>query len=248
MKILFLGSGTSTGIPHIGCKCSTCTSTNIKDKRLRASVLIEINNNNILIDCGPDFRQQILKYQIDRIDSILFTHEHYDHIGGLDDVRPLGNMNIYARRSVLEAIERNMYYCFAENKYPGIPVLQLNEVFDSEFIVNTIKILPIEAMHYKLPILGFRIGNFAYLTDVKTLDKKAIKQLEKLDILVINALRKLDHIAHLTLDEALSLAKKIGAKKTYFTHISHDLGLHDEVSKELNENIYLAYDGLILEL
>jgi phosphoribosyl 1,2-cyclic phosphate phosphodiesterase len=248
MKVLFLGTGTSSGIPQIGCKCKTCTSTNIKDKRLRASVLITAGNDNILIDCGPDFRQQMLNHSIDSLSAILITHEHYDHMSGLDDVRPLGDMDVYAEKRVLETIRKNMYYCFVENKYPGVPEIILIEIDNKEFQVNNTSIQPIRLMHYKLPILGFRIGNFAYLTDVKTMDDEAISQLSNLDVLVINALRKFDHIAHLTLNEALSLANRIGAKQTYFTHMSHDMGPHDEIIHQLPENITLAYDGLVLNL
>lgn len=244
MKILFLGSGTSTGIPQIGCTCKTCISTNEKDKRLRASVMISEGDTQILIDCGPDLRQQLLKHKINHLTAVLVTHEHYDHIGGLDDLRPLGKSQIYAEKKVLEVIQRNMPYSFVENKYPGVPIIQLNEINGKAFKVTNFEITPIRIMHAKLPILGFRIGNVAYLTDVKTMEQQAIDQLQGLDILVLNALRHDNHISHLSLNEALEIATKIGANKTYFTHMSHDMGPHDEVNKNLPHTIQLAFDGL----
>ena len=248
MKLLFLGSGTSTGIPQIGCPCKVCTSTNDKDKRLRASVLVTEGDTSILIDCGPDLRQQFIKYNVNHLSGILITHEHYDHIGGLDDVRPLGEVPIYAEKKVLGVIKRNMPYSFAENKYPGVPLIQLHEIDETSFRMNGIQIQPIRVMHAKLPILGFRIGKIAYLTDVKTMDDKAIQQLQGLDILVLNALRIEKHISHISLSEALEIAKKIGASETWFTHMSHDMGLHNDVDHQLPENIHLSYDGLELSI
>lgn len=246
MKLLFLGTGTSTGIPVIGCKCNVCTSIDKKDNRLRASVLISDGLTKILIDCGPDLRQQLILYKVNELTGILLTHEHYDHVGGLDDVRPLGEAQLYAEKKVLNVIQRNMPYCFGENRYPNVPTIHLNEIDENAFYIEHLRILPIRIMHEKLPILGFRIGNTAYLTDVKTMDDKAIEQLKGLDILVLNALRINKHISHLSLNEALELASKIGAKQTYFTHMSHDMGLHQEVNKMLPPNIQLAYDGLQL--
>ena len=246
MNVLFLGTGTSTGIPLIGCKCNVCASIDKKDNRLRASVLITDGTTKILIDCGPDLRQQLLTYQVNHLSGILLTHEHYDHVGGLDDVRPLGEAQMYAEKKVLNVIQRNMPYCFGENKYPNVPTIHLNEIDENAFFIDHLKVLPIRIMHAKLPILGFRIGNLAYLTDVKTMDDKAIEQLQNLDVLILNALRIKKHIAHLSLDEALELAARIGAKKTYFTHMSHDMGLHEDVNQLLPENIQLAYDGLII--
>jgi len=248
MKLLFLGSGTSTGIPQIGCSCKVCTSTNEKDKRLRASVLITEGDTSILIDCGPDLRQQFIKYNVNHLSGILITHAHYDHIGGLDDVRPLGEVPIYAEKNVLGVIKRNMPYSFAENKYPGVPLIQLHEIDESSFQMNGIEIQPIRVMHARLPILGFRIGKIAYLTDVKTMDDKAIQQLQGLDILVLNALRIEKHISHISLSEALEIAKKIGATETWFTHMSHDMGLHNDIDQQLPENIHLSYDGLELSI
>jgi len=246
MDLLFLGTGTSTGVPQIGCNCRTCTSANIKDKRLRASVLITNGLTRLLIDCGPDLRQQLITNRIYKLTGILLTHDHYDHVGGLDDVRPLGEAQVYAEKRVINIVKRNMPYCFGDNRYPGVPTIHLHEIDENSFEIENTTIQPIRIMHAKLPILGFRINNIAYLTDVKTIDDKAIEQLQNLDVLVLNALRINDHISHLSLSEALEIAAKIAAKKTYFTHISHDLGLHDEINTILPSNIQLAYDGLII--
>jgi phosphoribosyl 1,2-cyclic phosphate phosphodiesterase len=246
MDLLFLGTGTSTGVPQIGCNCRTCTSANIKDKRLRASVLITNGLTRLLIDCGPDLRQQLITNRIYKLTGILLTHDHYDHVGGLDDVRPLGEAQVYAEKRVINIVKRNMPYCFGDNRYPGVPTINLHEIDENSFEIENTTIQPIRIMHAKLPILGFRINNIAYLTDVKTIDDKAIEQLQNLDVLVLNALRINDHISHLSLSEALEIAAKIAAKKTYFTHISHDLGLHDEINCILPSNIQLAYDGMII--
>ncbi|ADQ78286.1 putative hydrolase [Paludibacter propionicigenes WB4] len=248
MDILFLGTGTSTGVPEIGCKCETCLSTDIKDKRLRASVLIREGESQILIDAGPDLRQQILTYKIDKLSGVLITHEHYDHIGGIDDLRPLGKSQIYAEKKVCEVIQKNMPYCFGEKRYPGSPIIELHEITDKPFYVNNIEIQPIRVMHARLPIFGFRVGNFAYLTDVKTIEESSIEKLRNLDILVLNALRPAPHMSHISLSEALEITKKIGAKKTFFTHMNHHMGFHNLVNQQLPENIQLAYDGLELKL
>ena len=248
MNLLFLGTGTSTGVPQIGCKCKTCISDDNKDKRLRASVIITEGNTKLLIDCGPDLRQQLLTNNVDSISAILLTHEHYDHVGGLDDVRPLGNTELYAEKKVLSVIKRNMPYCFVDIKYPGVPSINLHEINENDFFIDSLRIQPIRIMHAKLPILGFRVGKVAYLTDIKTISESSIEKLQGLEILVMNALRINSHIAHLNLEEALEIAGKIGAHKTYFTHMSHDMGLHEEVNKSLPENIQLAYDGLQIDI
>lgn len=248
MNLLFLGTGTSTGVPQIGCKCSVCSSSDPKDKRLRASVLITEGKNRILIDCGPDLRQQFITHKIDSLSAIVLTHEHYDHVGGLDDVRPLGEAQLYAEKKVLGIIQRNMPYCFGDHKYPGVPTIHLHEIDENKFSINNIEIQPIRINHAQLPILGFRIGNMAYLTDVKTIDEESFNLLKNLDILVLNALRPNKHISHLSLDEALQLAKRIGARETYFTHMSHDMGLHEQVNQLLPEHVQLAYDGLQLSV
>ena len=248
MELLFLGTGTSTGVPQIGCKCEVCTSTDSKDQRLRASVLLTEGENRILIDCGPDLRQQLIKKKIYNLSGILLTHEHYDHVGGLDDVRPLGETQLYAEKKVLGVIKRNMPYCFADNRYPGVPKIQLNEITEHKFVINNQEIQPIRIMHAALPILGFRFGKIAYLTDVKTIEDKSFELLKDLDILVINALRANKHISHLSVEEELQIAERIGARKTYFTHISHDMGLHEIVENQLPDNIHLSYDGLKLKV
>lgn len=246
-KILFLGTGTSTGVPQIACGCNVCHSLHRKDKRLRASVLISNEETSVLIDCGPDFRQQMLDYDIRSLSAILLTHEHYDHAGGLDDIRPFGDMDIYAEKRVAEAVYRTMPYCFSENPYPGVPRISIHEITENDnFEIGKFHIKPIRVMHANLPILGFRVNDIAYLTDVKTIDDKALEHLNGLNVLVLNALRGEEHLSHLNLDEALELVKKIKPKKTYFTHMSHHIGLHDEVNKQLPENVELAYDGLVI--
>lgn len=248
MKITFLGTGTSTGIPQIGCNCNVCQSTDPRDKRLRASVLIELNNKKILIDCGPDFRQQMLVHNPEHIDAILITHGHYDHMGGIDDVRPFGRVQIYAEDIVTEQIKRSMPYCFDNYLYPGVPLITLHEIGTEPFEIDGIKIVPIRVMHANLPILGYRIGKFAYLTDVKSIDDNEIFKLKGLDILVINALRFKSHISHVTIDEATTIAQLIGAKRTYFTHFSHDAGLHASLQKSLPDNIFASFDGMSTEI
>ena len=248
MNLTFLGSGTSTGIPQIGCSCKTCSSTDSKDKRLRASVLIKQGETTLLIDAGPDLRQQLIVEKVTEISAILLTHEHYDHLGGLDDIRPLGNMNVYGEKKVLETIKRNMYYCFGKNKYPGVPKIILNEIDTRSFRIDNLEIQPIRILHAQLPILGFRMGAVAYLTDVKTIGEEAIEQLQNLDVLVLNALRHKEHISHVTLHQALEISRKIGAKRTYFTHMSHDMGLHEEASRLLPPHHYFAFDGLSIDI
>ncbi len=249
MDILFLGTGTSTGVPQIGCKCEVCLSDNPKDKRLRTSVLMSDGEDAILIDSGPDLRQQLLTNHIDRLSAIFITHEHYDHVGGLDDVRPLGDIDVYAENRVLEAIVRVMPYCFGVNKYPGVPRIQLNEI-NEDSVVNIGKFVvkPIRVKHAQLPILGYRVNNVAYLTDVKTIEEKVYSQLVGLDVLVINALQHREHLSHLTLNEALDIALKVGAKQTYLIHMGHRIGLHDQVEKSLPDHVHLAYDGLIVKV
>lgn len=251
MKITILGTGTSQGIPVIACNCIVCRSTDYKDKRLRVSVLIETGDKTIVIDSGPDFRYQMLRANVKDLDAILFTHEHKDHVAGLDDIRPFNyllkkDIEIYATERVQHALKREFSYIFAEAHYPGLPQIDLNTISDEPFSVGETVIVPLDIMHYKLPILGFRINDFVYVTDAKTVSEETIVKIKGAKILVVNALQKEQHISHFTLDEAIEFAQKIGAEQTYLTHISHNMGLHEVVEKELPDNIKLAYDGLTL--
>lgn len=248
MKVYFLGTGTSTGIPQIGCQCAACTSIDAKDKRLRSSVCIESDNLRLIIDAGPDLRQQLLQAGISSVDAFLITHEHYDHIGGLDDIRPLGHVSVYGEKRVLETIRNNMPYSFKNNKYPGVPLITLEEIGIDPFEIKGQEIQPVRVMHAQLPVLGFRIGNLAYLTDVKTMDEENIGKLKNVDTLIINALRHTSHISHLSLSESLELINKINPGMAYLTHISHDMGLHSDTASILPKNVKLAYDHLILNL
>ncbi|NRF40867.1 MBL fold metallo-hydrolase [Pedobacter foliorum] len=251
MKITILGTGTSQGIPVIACNCIVCRSTDYKDKRLRVSVLIETGDKTIVIDSGPDFRYQMLRANVKDLDAILFTHEHKDHVAGLDDIRPFNyllkkDIEIYATERVQHALKREFSYIFAEAHYPGLPQIDLNTISDEPFSVGETVIVPLDIMHYKLPILGFRINDFVYITDAKTVSEETIAKIKGAKILIVNSLQKEQHISHFTLDEAIEFAQKIGAEQTYLTHISHNMGLHEVVEKELPDNIKLAYDGLTL--
>ncbi len=251
MTVKFLGTGTSQGVPVIACDCQVCSSPNVKDNRLRSSVLVELESKNIVIDTGPDFRYQMLREHITHLDAVLFTHSHKDHVAGLDDIRAFNRqqdsaVDIYGSREVHEALQREFYYAFSAKKYPGVPMLNLHEITSAPFRLFGCEVVPIEVMHYMMPVLGFRIGDFTYITDAKTVDDSQIEKIRGSKILVVNALQRETHISHFTLDEAVAFAKRIGAEQTYFTHISHRLGLHAEVEAELPSDIYLAYDGLRL--
>ena len=250
LKVTFLGTGTSQGIPIIGSKHPVCLSDNPKDKRLRVSVLFQWKDYNYVIDCGPDFRQQMLTNPIDNLDGILFTHEHADHTAGIDDIRPFffrqGDIPIYAESRTVASLKRRFDYIFAEeNRYPGVPAVEINLIDKTTpFKLNGLKVTTIEVLHNELPILGFRILDFVYLTDVKTISDLELKKIKGCKVLVINALRIKPHMSHLNLEEAIAFSEKVGAEQTYFTHISHLLGFHEEVEQQLPENIHLAYDNL----
>lgn len=251
IKITFLGTGTSQGVPLIACNCEVCTSVNQKDKRLRSSILVETAKTRIVIDSGPDFRQQLLREKIKRLDAVVFTHEHKDHIAGLDEVKAFNFLNkirmpVYATERVQQALKREFAYIFSEEKYPGIPEIDLFGFDNETFNVGDIVMEPINVMHYKLPVKGFRIGDFAYITDANFIPDAEKEKLKDLRVLVINALRREPHISHFTLQEAVDMIKELKPQKAYFTHISHQLGLHEKVNMELPKEIELAFDGLQL--
>ncbi len=254
MKITFLGTGTSTGIPLIGSIHPVCLSENTKDKRLRSSVKIDFDSFTYIIDCGPDFRQQMINCDCKKIDGILFTHEHADHTAGLDDIRPFcfrnGALPIYGHKRVLDNLSTRFNYIFKkDNKYPGAPTVIPNYIdSNSHLNLNKFKVVPISYFHADLQVYGYRFDNFAYLTDLKTIKNSEIKKLKNLDVLVLNAIRIEPHFSHLNLNEALDLIKIIKPKKTYLTHISHMLGFHDDVEKKLPKNVHLSYDGLVIEV
>ena len=253
MKITFLGTGTSQGIPLIGCTCKVCTSQDTLDKRLRSSVMIEHKNTNIVIDTGPDFRQQMLREKVTKMDAVVFTHEHKDHTAGLDEVRAFNFINqmvmpVYATERVQSALKEAFSYIFADLDYPGLPKIKLHTINDDIFVVGDMQIQPINVLHYKLPVKAFRIGNFTYITDANFISEEEKEKIKGSEVVVINALRRNEHISHFTFQEAIDLANELGAKKTYFTHISHQLGLHKEVNLELPSHIELAYDGLQIEV
>ena len=249
ISITFLGTGTSQGIPMIASKDPVCLSTDEKDKRLRSSILFSWDDNTYVIDCGPDFRQQMIRENVDLIDGVLFTHEHADHTAGIDDLRPycykIGEMPIYLNERTLKSLEKRFEYIFSvENRYPGAPSVSSKVVDKDSFFLDDIEVKPLEVLHGKLPITVYRIQNFAYLTDVKYVTDEVKNQLKNLDVLIVNALRIDEHPTHFNLEEALAFVEELKPKKTYFTHISHKLGFHKKVSEILPENVFLAYDGL----
>ena len=253
MKITFLGTGTSQGVPIIGCQCPVCQSINPKDKRLRSSIFIETDNGNFVIDSGPDFRQQMLRENIKQVDAIIFTHDHKDHTAGLDDIRAFNYiqkkpMEVFGEDYVLETLQREFSYVFAKKKYPGIPKMNLNTISNHKFSINKQSIEPIRGLHFKLPVLGFKIDNFAYITDMNFISDEELQKIIGIDVLVINALRIEKHISHFNLEEALNIIEKTKVKKAYLTHISHALGLFDTQSRTLPNHVHLAYDGLKIEL
>jgi len=249
VKITFLGTGTSQGVPVIACECKTCLSDDPLDKRLRTSLLLEKNGTILLFDAGPDFRQQMLREKVKRLDAILLTHEHKDHIAGMDDVRAFNYksqdaIDIYAEERVQKAVRNEFSYVFAEYQYPGIPKMRLNAITDYPFNIKGIEVLPVRVRHLHLEIYGFRIGEFAYITDANYIPEESKERLIGVKYLVINALRKEKHISHFSLREAVDFIREISPRKAFITHISHQMGLHTEVNKELPPGISLAYDGL----
>ncbi len=253
MRLTFLGTGTSGGVPSIGCRCEVCTSQDPRDKRLRCSALLETGTQRILIDCGPDFRQQILPFDFRPVDAVLLTHIHYDHVAGIDDIRPFcvfGPVNIYADPGTADALRHTMPYCFAKHLYPGVPLLDLHEILPHEPLrIGDVEVTPFEVMHGKLPILGFRIGSLAYITDMKTIAEGEMAYLKGVETLVVNALRiEKPHHSHQLLADAVAFAQRVGARRTFLTHFSHHIGLHEKTSALLPDTVRLAYDGLVVEV
>lgn len=251
ITLTFLGTGTSSGVPMIGCNCSVCLSHNSKDKRLRTSALIEISGKNFAIDAGPDFRAQMLNNDVRELHGIVFTHEHKDHIAGLDDIRAYNYfmsqpMQLYATTQVQEALKREFHYIFSNPDYPGVPKIGLNTITNAEFtpIGSSFEWTPIQVYHADLPVFGYRIGNLAYITDANFIPDSELDKLMRLDVLVVNALRHEQHYSHFTLNEALELIEKLQPKQAYLTHISHQLGLQETVQASLPKNVFIAYDGL----
>lgn len=254
MKITFLGTGTSQGVPFIGCDCPVCTSADKRNDRLRTAVWIDTPEASVVIDSGPDFRQQMLRYHVRKLDAIVFTHGHKDHVAGMDDVRAYNfhdkkAMNVYADLNTQEVLKREFQYVFQEPNYPGIPQVDLNAIDgDNSFNINGLKFNPIKVLHYKMQVLGFRIGDFTYITDANYISPEQLDKAKGSKVLVLNALRHEAHPSHFTLKEAIEVATAVGAENTYFTHISHQLGLHNEVEATLPQGMHLAYDGLTLHL
>lgn len=253
MNITILGSGTSQGVPVIACNCNVCKSENLKDKRLRSSVLIEVDNQKIVVDTGPDFRQQMLNENVENISAVLLTHEHKDHIAGLDDVRAFNHrwkkdMDIYCSENVEIALKREFHYVFSDFDYPGVPKLKLNLFENKDFYIKKTKITPIQVMHYKLPVFGFRIKDFVYITDVSYISDKEKEKIKGAKVLVIDALRKKEHISHFSLNQALELIDEVKVEKSYLTHISHFMGKHNDLLLELPDNVLPAFDGLKIEM
>lgn len=254
MKVTFLGTGTSQGVPVIACQCAVCQSTDTKDKRLRTSIYIAIDDLHIVVDTGPDFRYQMLREGVRRLDAVLITHSHKDHIAGMDDVRAFNyqqqqSIPIYGSVETHEALKREFYYAFGEIRYPGVPRLELKPIVAGEaFYVGEQRILPIQVMHHKMPVLGFRLGDFAYITDAKTVTEYFKDLLKGVKVLVVNALQDEPHISHFTRDEALAFANEVGAEQTYLTHISHRFGKHQDIDANLPQGVHVAYDGLSISV
>lgn len=253
ITITFLGTGTSQGVPVIACDCAVCHSQDPKDQRLRTSILISTNKQNIVIDTGPDFRQQMLRENVQRLDAVVFTHEHKDHVAGMDDIRAFNfkqkeDMNVFATDRVQEAIKREFPYIFSENKYPGVPLVRLNTISNQPFDINGIEFTPIDVMHYKMPVYGFRIKDFSYITDCNYIPPKEKDKIRGTKVLVIDALRKEKHISHFNLEEAIALIKEMEVEQAYLIHISHLFGKYADEMPNLPDGIELAYDGLKLTI
>jgi len=251
--VTFLGTGTSQGIPVIGCRCNVCRSLDFRDKRLRTSIHVGIENKSFIIDSGPDFRQQVLRERISSLDALIFTHEHKDHTAGMDDVRSFNflqnkNMPVYGTHKVLEQLKKEFEYAFTEVKYPGVPLIDLIEITNTPFQIDGIRFLPIEVMHHKIPVFGYRINNFSYITDANFISAREMEKLKGSEIIVLDALQKTEHISHFTLDQALEILEKLKPKQAYLIHLSHRMGLHQEVENELPAGVSLAYDGLKIEI
>lgn len=253
MKVTFLGTGTSQGVPVIACDCPVCSSLDYRNKRLRSSIHLEIEGKSLVVDTGPDFRQQMIREKIHHLDGVLFTHEHKDHTGGLDDIRSYNflqkkDMPIYGTKKVLNQIKREFAYIFEEVRYPGVPSVITHEIVNEPFSAEGIKVVPIQVLHYRLPVFGFRFGDFTYITDAKYIDDTELEKIKGTKVLVLNALQQSHHLSHFTLEEAIQLVHLIKPESAYFTHISHRLGTHQEVEKTLPPNIHLAFDGMKISL
>jgi len=253
IRVEFLGTGTSQGVPVIACDCAVCMSTDPHDKRLRASVWVQVEGMSLLIDAGPDLRQQMLRSRIHKLDAVLLTHEHMDHIAGIDDLRAFNfaqkrAMDIHGNAATTAAVRRMFHYAFAEERYPGVPELRLHDIVPGTVTIAGVEVKVIEVMHHKMPVLGFRLGGFAYITDAKTISASEREKLRGLDVLVLNALRKKEHPTHLNIEEALAIVEDLRPKRALFTHISHLLGTHAAATAELPDGTELAYDGLVVEL
>jgi phosphoribosyl 1,2-cyclic phosphate phosphodiesterase len=253
LKITFLGTGTSSGVPMIACDCEVCSSTNPKDNRLRSSIMVQSETTTIVVDTTPDFRFQMLRQKVKHIDAIIFTHPHKDHIAGLDDVRAFNYFNempiaVYANELTQVSLKREFYYVFAEHKYPGIPDINLHEINDEPFLIGDITVMPIKVWHLHMPVLGFRFGNFTYITDANRIEEEEKEKIKGSEVLVLNALRHKKHLSHFTLQEAIELAHELNIPQTYFTHISHQLGLHDVVNETLPKDCALGFDGLEIHI
>ena len=251
LKITFLGTGTSSGVPMIGCECEVCSSTDKKDKRLRSSIIVQSAKTIFVVDTGPDFRYQMLRQKIKHLDAVLFTHPHKDHMAGLDDIRAFNfftkkPIDVYADSLTEEAVRRDFYYAFTDTKYPGIPELNLNTISLEPFMIGDIPVVPILVWHLKMPVMGFRFGKFTYITDANRIEESEMDKIRGSEVMVLNALRKQKHISHVTLEEAVDMVQELKVPEAYFTHISHQLGRHAEIEAELPDGIHLAFDGLAL--